>query len=92
MASLRELAAQHRRIEQNNLRINLAFADALRDMRLDAGLSQREMGEPMGISAQGYARLERGESRICMAQFYIACWTAGVSPAEVFERVMAAAA
>lgn len=40
---------------------SLIFATALRAMRQDAGMSQRDLGERSGVSAAAISRIEAGE-------------------------------
>lgn len=51
--------------------IDLHVADRIRKRRLQVGLSQEEMAEPMKISFQQYQKYERGTNRISAGKLYV---------------------
>lgn len=55
-----------------------SFGAKLREYRDDAGLTQKDLGEAIGVSPQAIARLEKGESS--------PSWETAVKLAEALER------
>ena len=62
------------------------FLDLLRQMRVDAGLTQRQLGEKIG-RAHGYvSKTELGERRLDMVEFIEYCDGCAVDPAKFIQR------
>ena len=54
----------------------------IRDMREDKKLTQADMAEKLGLSETGYAKIERGESKIRIERLFQIAQVLDVSPAE----------
>ena len=62
------------------------FLDLLRRMRVDAGLTQRQLGEKIN-RAHGYvSKSELGERRLDMVEFIEYCDGCGEDPAKFIQR------
>ena len=61
----------------------------LRAMREDRGLTQAEMGQKLGISANQWGRHESGENRVPAARLWQFCKTMNVEVTEIYEGLPA---
>lgn len=59
----------------------------IRDMREDKKLTQADMAEKLGLSETGYAKIERGESKIRIERLFQIAQVLDVSPAELIPFV-----
>lgn len=58
---------------------------ALVDARREAGLTQEQVAERMGVRVTQYARMERGEHDSGVTRYLDAAWAIGVAPARLFD-------
>jgi DNA-binding XRE family transcriptional regulator len=59
------MSTRERRLDRGrrlSRRTLLAIGEELREARIQAGLTQRELGAPVGISASEISRIEHGQS------------------------------
>ena len=57
----------------------------VRERRLQAGLSQNEMGELIGVSFQAVQKYECADTRISASTLYRICRVLGVKPNDFFS-------
>jgi len=60
----------------------------LRQMREDAGLTQRELGKRAGRSQPWVHKSEIGERRVDISEFLEWCVACGEEPVEMFRRLV----
>ena len=66
--------------------VQSALAAALRELRLEAGLTQKALAESMGVTVQAISHLEQGpDARLSTLIAW--CNAVGVSLAELSERI-----
>lgn len=65
-----------------------AFRAHLVALRLASGLSQRELAIRLGRERSFVARIEQGERRVDLVEFYWICRACGMDPAAVAQHVM----
>jgi transcriptional regulator with XRE-family HTH domain len=73
-------------------RIDAEIGRRLRECRKAAGLSQTQLGEPIGVSFQQIQKYERGTNRISCSAAVALCAVLEIDPAKLFGGVQAAAA
>ena len=61
--------------------------DRITTLRLDQGLTQKEMSRRMEISRPFYSQLERGYRRLGLGYLFMVCDALDVEPAELFEGI-----
>lgn len=71
--------------EHNHLRA------VLREIRTDAGLSQRALAQKLRLPHTWVAKVESGERRLDLVEFGWFCVACGISPVEAGARVFAPA-
>lgn len=65
-----------------------AFRTRLVQLRKDAGLTQRELAARLEREQSFVARIELGERRLDVVEFYWVCQALGANPTETASRVM----
>lgn len=58
-------------------------------MRRESGLTQRELAEHLGRERSFVSRVEQGERRVDVVEFYWICCACGVDPSEAAVSLMA---
>jgi len=61
---------------------------ALRRLREDAGLTQRQLAEKLGREHSFVWRIEHGERRLDLVEFYQLCQALGCDPASVYRDLV----
>jgi len=69
-----------------------AIREAIRTVREKAGLSQRELGRRLGREHSFVSKLELGERRVDIVEFYWICKACGASPEHEARALMKALA
>ena len=64
------------------------FREKLVGMRKDAGLTQRQLAERLGRERSFVARLEMGERRLDVVEFYWVCRACGADPEVMAAGIM----
>jgi transcriptional regulator with XRE-family HTH domain len=57
----------------------------IRDARMQAGISQSELGRQVGLDQSGISRLERGERQVTVEMLKALATALGVSPLALLE-------
>lgn len=65
------------------------LAAVLRQIRLDAGLTQRQLAESLGQSQSYVSKYETGEQRLDLMELEAVCTAAGTSLVTLVERYVA---
>lgn len=65
----------------------LLLCSRIRRLRIDAGLTQIDVAERLGISQAAYSRLEKGEVEIAVTKLLDLCAIYGVLPAQLLSGV-----
>ena len=65
-----------------------AFRAKLVEIRQNAGLSQRDLAERLGRERSFVSRIELGERRLDVVEFYWVCVACGVDPRKTAQEVM----
>lgn len=65
---------------------NKEFAERLTELRIQKGVSSREMSLDLGQSASYVNNIENGCSLPSMNAFFIICDYFGITPSEFFDR------
>ncbi|MBY0355233.1 MAG: helix-turn-helix domain-containing protein [Rickettsiales bacterium] len=65
--------------------LDLSIGEKMRQMRLQRGLTQKDVGKIMGFSFQQVQKYEKGLNRISAGQLYQLCQNLGVSVSHFFE-------
>jgi transcriptional regulator with XRE-family HTH domain len=68
--------------------LNAVFRERLRAFRREAGLTQRELAERLEREPSFIARLELGERRLDVIEFYWLCTACGLDPVRAAADVM----
>jgi transcriptional regulator with XRE-family HTH domain len=71
----------------NHARVYKAVPSFMRQLREDAGLTQRELAQVMKRSQWWIARIETGSRRIDIAEFIEFCQGCGVEPEKALRRL-----
>jgi transcriptional regulator with XRE-family HTH domain len=64
---------------------------SIREARINANLSQAELGRQIGLDQSGISRLERGQRPMTVAMLKALASALGVSPASLLEEESKAA-
>lgn len=67
---------------------SMAIRQAIRTVREKAGLSQRELGRRLGREHSFVSKLELGERRVDIVEFYWICKACGASPEQEARALM----
>ena len=67
-------------------KMNIDFGKRLAELRMDRGVSARDMSLSLGTSESYINRIETGRMLPSMSAFFYICEYLGVSPAEFFEE------
>ena len=63
------------------------FKAALVKMRQDAGLTQRELAQKLGREHSFVWRIEKGERRLDVVEFFWVCRALGQDPAKIYAAL-----
>ncbi len=61
--------------------------DRITTLRLDRGLTQKEMSRRMGISRPFYSQLEKGIRRLDLLYLFAICRALDIEPAQLLEGI-----
>lgn len=64
------------------------LVDKLREMREEAGMSQRELAEKLGREHSFVGRIEIGERRVDLVEFFWICGACEQDPEEVVVELL----
>ena len=67
---------------------SLLLAKKMKEIREAAGLTQREMAEKMGTKQMTVYRLEKGERRLDLIEFYNLCRKFKIDPRKAAHDIM----
>lgn len=65
-----------------------AFLGLLRDLRVDAGVTQIMLAKKLGNTQTFISKIERGERRLDVVEFVEMCEALGVDPRAAFEEFL----
>jgi transcriptional regulator with XRE-family HTH domain len=65
-----------------------AFLDLLRSWRVEAGLTQAEVGERLGNTQTFVSKVERGERRLDVVEFAEWCEALGLTADSAFQKFL----
>ncbi|MDP1630444.1 MAG: helix-turn-helix transcriptional regulator [Caulobacter sp.] len=65
----------------------LTIAAVLREVRQEAGLSQRSLASRLGKANSHVSKIESGQRRVDAFELYLIAGIVGLDPAELFARV-----
>lgn len=74
-------------MNQGSTAANAAFAAELAQLRLEAGLSRRDLAEEVGIKSRDVGRSETGQRRVHVVELFHWCKACGSSLDAFVERV-----
>jgi transcriptional regulator with XRE-family HTH domain len=63
------------------------IGEKIRDLRIQRGLNQTELGEPLGVSHQQIQKYESGINRLSAGQLWLLCKFLDVPIASLFDGV-----
>lgn len=61
--------------------------ETLKQMRVEAGLTQRELAKKLGREHSFVARIEQGERRVDLVEFYFICEACGAKPEKILKNI-----
>lgn len=61
--------------------------ETLKEMRKKAGLTQRELAKKLGREHSFVARIEQGERRVDLVEFYFICEACKVNPEKAIKNI-----
>ena len=61
------------------------FGKRVKDLRLEAGYSQEELSEKMGISREHLSLVERGQRYLGLKKVFLLAKTLNIKPCELFK-------
>lgn len=71
------------------LQTDIEIGKRLRDFRVFAGISQTELGEPLGVSFQQIQKYEAGKNRISASALIVLCRKLGITPNDILGTYFA---
>jgi transcriptional regulator with XRE-family HTH domain len=64
------------------------IGDAIRRVRQEANLTQRQLADRLGVAHTRIARVEIGRQRIALDEFIVWCEAIGINAADVLRTIL----